>query len=184
VRGAGHASASQVVTVPVSRTKIADVREQLVRAVESVKRQDFGAAMEQLKSILAADPRHVLALGMLAGVYAELKMPEQAEMHYQRVLEIEPGNVLARFQLGLMQLSAGRARDAIQTWEPSLRDPKDYLSHFHSALAHLQLGESARARELLDLASKHMPASHALCSQLRDLRQKLVAEAHESSIRH
>jgi tetratricopeptide (TPR) repeat protein len=111
-------------------------------------------------------------------------MTDQAELHYRRVLEIEPTNPLARFQLGLMQLEAGRAREAIQTWDPALRDPSDYLTHFHSALAHLTVGEPARARELLEQAALHMPASHALCSQLRELRQKLIDEAHESHTRH
>jgi Tfp pilus assembly protein PilF len=161
-----------------------EVREQLARAVESVKREDFAAALEQLKKLLAVDPKHVLALGMLAGVYAQLKMTDQAEAHYRQVLDIEPTNPLARFQLGLMQLGAGRPQEAIQTWEPALRDPKDYFTHFHSALAHVAVGEHARARQLLDQAAEHMPASHALCGQLRDLRQKLIAEAHESHTRH
>src|SRR5215813_439278 len=119
-------AAVKVFTVPVSRMKTPEAREQLARAVESVKREDFAGALEQLKSLLSVDPGNVLALGMLAGVYAQLKMTDQAERHYRRVLEIEPTNPLARFQLGLMQLEAGRAPDAIQTWDPALRDPSDY----------------------------------------------------------
>ena len=160
--------------VSVSRKTLPDVREPLTRAVEATRRKDFAAAIEHLKNVLAADPKHVVALGMLAGVYAELKMTDRAESNYQRVLEIDPSNVLARFQLGLLQLAAGRPREAIATWEPSLRDSKDYLAHFHSALAHAALGENARASELLERAAERMPASHALCGQLRELRHKLA----------
>jgi protein O-GlcNAc transferase len=161
--------------VSVSGKKLPDVREPLTRAVEATRRSDFAAAIEHLKTVLAVDPRHVVALGMLAGVYAELKMTDRAESNYRRVLEIDPPNVLARFQLGLLQLASGRPREAIGTWEPSLRDSKDYLTHFHSALAHAALGENARARELLEHAAERMPATHTLCGQLRDLRQKLAA---------
>jgi Tfp pilus assembly protein PilF len=160
--------------VSVSKEKLPDVREPVARAVEATRRSDFAAAIEHLKTAVAADPRHVVALGMLAGVYAELKMIDRAESNYRRVLELDPSNVLARFQLGLLQLASGRAREATETWEPSLRDSQDYLCHFHSALAHAGLGENARARELLERAAERMPASHALCGQLRELRQKLT----------
>jgi len=159
----------------VSASKaVPDVREPLTRAVEAARHKDFGAALGHLKSLLATDPRNVVALGMLAGIYAEIKMADRAESCYLEVLEIDPTNILARYQLGLLKLQTGRAREAIDAWEPSLRDPADYLAHFHSALAYAALGENTRARELLDQAARYMPATHALCAPLRDLRQKLT----------
>lgn len=122
--------------------------------------------MIHLKDLLAVHPRDEIALGMLAGIYAELKMPARAEALYREVLTVNPSNPLARFQLGLLQLAEKRPRAALEILRPALADESDFLAHFHSGLALRQLGQAGEARRLLEVAAQRMPADHILQPQL------------------
>lgn len=77
-------------------------RELLGLAAAAAKQGDLESAIVHLKELLAADPRHEIALGLLAGIYAQLKMSDRAVALYRQVLEINPGNPLARLQLSLL----------------------------------------------------------------------------------
>jgi predicted Zn-dependent protease len=89
-----------------SRSQL-DVREALSRAAASAKSEDFAGAIAHLKELLAVEPDHEIANGMLAGIYAQIGMPERATEHFQRVLAINPQNPLARLQLEQLQQTGG-----------------------------------------------------------------------------
>lgn len=150
-------------------------RELLGLAAASAQRGDFAMAMLHLRELLAVDPRQEIALGMLAGIYADLKMPDRAAGLYRQVLSFNPGNPLARFQLGLLQLTASRPRAALETLRPALADESDFLAHFHSGLALRELGRAGEARQLLEVAAQRMPADHVLYPQLRELLAESVS---------
>lgn len=152
-----------------SRQPASQQRELLGLAAGCVRRGDYAAAMIHLKELLAVDPREEIALGMLAGIYAELKMPDRAEALYREVLTVNPRNPLARFQLGLLQLAEKRPSDALEMLRPALADESDFLAHFHSGLALRQLGRAGEARRLLEVAAQRMPADHILQPQLCQL---------------
>ena len=146
-----------------------DVREALGLAAACAKRGELEAAIKHLKEVLGAAPDHEIANGMLGGVYAELKMPERATACYERVLATNPRNVLARFQLGLLQLNGGRPQEALDTLRPNLSDNTEFLAHFYSGLALLDLRKPAEARALLQQAAQRMPPDHQLYPQLQGL---------------
>jgi tetratricopeptide (TPR) repeat protein len=146
-----------------------DVREALSLAAACAKRGDLEAAIVHLKELLGVAPDHEIANGMLAGIYAELKMPERATACYERVLVTNPRNVLARFQLGLLQLTGGRPQEALETLRPNLSDSTEFLAHFYSGLALLELNKTGEARVLLQRAAQRMPADHPLYPQLQGL---------------
>lgn len=147
--------------------------QQLRRATACAKERDFEGAITGLKAILAVEPGSEIATGMLAAVYAELGMPQRATEYYQRVLALNPDNALARFQLGVLQLNAGRTREALETWEPSLADQSDFAAHYYSGLALLQLEKADEARTLLQKAHQRMPHDHALYPSLKELLHHL-----------
>jgi predicted Zn-dependent protease len=89
-----------------SRSQL-DVREALSRAAASAKSEDFAGAIAHLQELLAVEPDHEIANGMLAGIYAQIGMPERATEHFQRVLAINPQNPLARLQLEQLQQTVG-----------------------------------------------------------------------------
>jgi len=151
----------------------ADSDKDLVLATRFAKQGDFEQAIVHLKSILASDPKHEVAVGMLAAIYAQIGLLDRAIDYYQRTLAINPQNVLARFQLGLTQLTAKRPREALATWKPCLDQPGEFLAHFHSGLALLQLQKPAEARAMFAHAARRMPKAHALYPQLQDLLSRL-----------
>lgn len=148
-------------------------QELLQLATTSTKEGDFEHALIHLKTLIATNPKHEIALGMLAAVYAELKMIDHAVDHYRRVLGVNPENPLARLQLGILQLAAKRPQDVLETWKPTLKDTDDFLGHYYSGLALLQLERSTEARTMLEESARRMPEDHVLYPQLKEMLNHL-----------
>jgi len=144
----------------------------LQQATEFGKKREFDGAIETLKKLIAHAPKHELALGMLASLYAEIGMRDRAIEIYQNILGFNAANPLARFQLGLVQLNNGQPQQALDTWAPALSN-EDFMLHYHSGLALKALNRSDEARQMFDHANKTMPANHALYAQLQEIRKSL-----------
>ncbi len=142
-------------------------------ATECAKAQDFEQARLHLTELLDIEPQHEVAMGMLAAVYAELKTLDRASDYFRRVLEINPDNVLARFQLGIVQLEIGHAEDALATWQLGNYGPNDYLVKYHSGLALLQLDRPSEALAAFQSAQQFMPVDHVLYPKLLEFLIKL-----------
>ena len=128
--------------------------------------------MGHAQAVLALDPRNEIAIGMLAGIYVQLNLRDRARACLRQVLEINPKNTLARHQLGLLQLEAGEPQAAIDTWAPSL-DNEDFVAHFHTAVALLELKKPSEARPLLEHCAPRMPRDHQLYPRLQELLAQL-----------
>jgi tetratricopeptide (TPR) repeat protein len=150
-----------------------DETETMQRAVESVNKNEYDEAILQLKDLLAAHPKHELGLGMLASIYAELKMTDRAIEHYQRLLAINPTNPLACLQLGMLQAAAQRPREVLDTWKARLGEPDEYLAHYFTGLALLSLEKTQEAREMLERAATNMPKDYALYEPLQQMLKEL-----------
>ena len=111
---------------------------------------------------------------MLASIYLQLGMHPEAIAHYQQLLEQAPDNQLARFQLGMALMSSSQPEQAVAVWEPMLAMENEFMAHFHSALALLQLGRNREAAEMLQTARRNMPDSHPLHSRLLKLQAQLT----------
>jgi len=161
------AQTSDVATEPVSDS------EALKRAIAFARDGDYESAIRCLKKSLDAKPEQEIAAGLLGSIYAELGMVERAAEYFERVLGINSENALARFQLGLLHFGAGRKREALDTWSPSLSDPGEFVAHYYSGAALLQLEESDKARSLLQIAAQRMPPGHVLYPRLKELLRHL-----------
>lgn len=73
------------------------------------------ALLEGVAESHPGDPRPWLLLG---GIQAEAKAWDRAEAAYSNALLRAPGFAIARFQLGLLQLTLGRPASAMATWAP------------------------------------------------------------------
>lgn len=149
---------------------------ELERLVGLVRVRRFDAAIEGLKQFLVQFPDNEVAAGLLGATYFEIGLPQQALEHYQRVMELNPQNALARFQIGMVHLSRGEHQAALEAWAPLTLDSREFMAHFHSALACMELGDTARAREMLEVAGANMPVGHPLFAQLKSLRARLAGE--------
>ena len=150
------------------------LQAQLAQATSQAKAGKLDSAMQTLKDILQQQPDHELSLGMLASIYLQLGMHTQAIAYYEKLLDCSPDNPLARFQLGMALLSTSEPEQALATWEPLLAMENEFMAHFHSALALLQLGRQAEAATKLRAAQVHMPDSHPLHPRLLELQARLT----------
>lgn len=97
-------------------------------------------AIEWFQRASAAEPGAGLPQFLLGAEFAALGDMAQAEAAFANATRLAPGFPLARYQLGLLQFSSGRAAMALLTWQPLLGLPAtDPLPHFvngFAALAH------------------------------------------------
>jgi protein O-mannosyl-transferase len=149
----------------------------LERLLGLVRNRRYDAAIEGLKQFLSEHPDNEVATGLLGATCFEIGLPDQALRHYARVLELNPANALARFQVGMVYLSRGEHRAALDIWAPLTTDPQDFMARFHSALAHRALGETEQALEMLEEAGKNMPVGHPLFGQLKAMRAQLSGDS-------
>lgn len=153
---------------PASRAAAQAARQALIdrtaplleQAIAQVRGGHYETAMEALQALIALDAKHEIAIGMLGSVQAELNAPEQAVACFQRVLEINPGNTLARIQLGEQLAALQRPREALAAWAPCLPQPGEFLAHYLSGLALMKLDEVEEARFLFAKAARFMPPDH------------------------
>jgi Tfp pilus assembly protein PilF len=138
-------------------------------ALARTQNEDLPGAAACLRQLVEVDDRHELAIGMLAAICAQQGEPGLTASLFTRVLELNPANPLARFQLGLLQFQQGDNESSVATLQPSFDDPDDFLAHFIAALALTQLERPAQARELLDVAAARMPHDHPLASSLHEV---------------
>src|SRR3954470_21434795 len=87
--------------------------------------QDDDGGLATLAEMLVSwplDPRlHFLQGSVLAG----LQRYEEGRRAMARAVEIAPDYALARFQLGFLDLTSGRALDAVAVWTPLANLPED-----------------------------------------------------------
>lgn len=153
----------------MSTSGSSSVQNDVSAAASSIRTGDPESALKHLKSAVAAEPSNELALGMLASVYAELGMSERATEFFDKVLAINPGNPLARFQSGLLAFNRGELEGALKIWQAQEPPPDDFMIRFYSGLALAQLGRSEEARALYRTAYKHVPADHPVRAELEKL---------------
>jgi tetratricopeptide (TPR) repeat protein len=103
-----------------------DQDELLHLAMEALRRNDHGAALTYLKDGAQRFPQNVSMAFLLGAEHAQIGMFDRAETEFKRALDIDPGLAIARFQLGLLQLTQARPDDAKLTWQGLDVLPEDH----------------------------------------------------------
>ena len=83
-------------------------------------------AMARLHTIAEAHPEDPRPHLLLGGMHAQAKHLDLAEAAYITALQRAPGLDIARFQLGLLQLTTARVSVAVATWGPLDRLPVEH----------------------------------------------------------
>ena len=124
-------------------------QDRLDEVVATVQRDEIEgvSALDALISDYGQDPRlHFLKGSLLAG----LKRYSEAQTSMQAAVAIAPDYGVARFQLGLLQLSSGDADSAFATWRPILDMPAaEPLVCFVRGLEHMAANRFPEAIEKL-----------------------------------
>jgi len=119
----------------------------LTQSTEAVR------ALHELCVRYSQDARLWFVLGSLLVQEGDVVAGERA---LRRAVELSPDHAVARFQLGLMQLTSGRAEEAEITWsELSHSQPSEALGLYVSGLRALVRDDFVTAREKLSEGLSH-----------------------------
>jgi Flp pilus assembly protein TadD len=82
---------------------------------QAVAQRDAGdkmAAIETLKQAVAQDDRFAIGHGMLAKLYADVAMADEAIEHARKVVELEPDDTFSYTALSVIYQRCGRIPEA------------------------------------------------------------------------
>lgn len=124
----------------------------LQQGIEAGRNQDAAQAFDLFQQCTAADPSWGIPFFLIGSHHAAQGEIEQAELAFSNAVLLSPEFPLARYQLGTLQFSAGRAASALVSWQPLLALPEtDPLPHFVR-------GYAALAQDDFDNAVRHYEA--------------------------
>ena len=84
---------------------------------------DLQTAMEKLTRALQFDDNYAPAHTVMAVLDERINRPEQAEQHYRRAVQLEPGKGGPNNNLGTFLCRVGKGAEAIGYFEKALKDP-------------------------------------------------------------
>ncbi len=119
----------------------------LQQAIAAIQANDSAAARPLLLAALELGPGSPLPAYLLACDYAQSREYDLAEGAFIAALQVQPDLAIARFQLGLLQLTSGRPAAALSTWAP-LRELSegDPLRLFQTGLEQMALDRFDEAK--------------------------------------
>ena len=128
----------------------------IARGMAASQADDAAQAIDCFRQASAIAPAAGLPQFLLGAEFATIGEMAQAEAAFANAARLAPGFPMARYQLGLLQFSSGRAAMALLTWEPLLLLPgTDPLPHFVNGFA-------ALAQDAFDEALGHFQQGLAL----------------------
>jgi Tfp pilus assembly protein PilF len=131
------------------------------QAIELMQQKQFDAAMEKVNAAIQADPQNVDGYGLRGGLYAQKKQWDNATKDYQHIIQMQPDNDQAKFNLSeidFLQKKYDQARVGFAALE-SNREAKD-LASYKVFLCDLLAGhEDVAAKELADMDQDDRGAS-------------------------
>ena len=130
----------------------------------------------ELERKVAAEPLNADLRHLLAGEYAQAGDYERAGREFQEVLILNPGAHVARFQLGLLDLTRGQAGRAIAVWAPLEMLPEGSpLKSFKRGLEALIRDEFESCARLLEEGIRANTQIPPLNDDMRRILAKLPA---------
>ncbi|MEW5702756.1 MAG: tetratricopeptide repeat protein [Candidatus Zixiibacteriota bacterium] len=83
--------------------------------MDTTMMQELSHQIEHIRSVLARDSSNFDAWVALGNLYFDSRMAEEAIIHYERALQLRPGDVNVMTDLATMQREAGRPSEAVAT---------------------------------------------------------------------
>jgi len=112
------------------------------------------------------------SLGQIAVQKLSNKQPTQAQALFERLIQSDPGRAFAIYGLGRVKSESGAPQEAVRlyTQARSLRGHAALPIDYREALAWLQLGDSAKAKALLQ---KFVGIGRGHPKNLEDAKERL-----------
>jgi putative PEP-CTERM system TPR-repeat lipoprotein len=119
--------------------------------------KDYKAAREHIRPVVQALPNNALALQLAGAAEFRLGALAQAETYLGKALQLSADLPIARRMLAQVYLRSGQPQKALAMLDPLLAGKPGPGALQLAAEAHLQLGETAKAEQLYERASKLKP---------------------------
>jgi tetratricopeptide (TPR) repeat protein len=160
-------------TPPTSEAEARQQAEALLQAgLAASQDNDSEKALELFAQASAAYPASGLPHFLAGSEYAALGQVDKAEGALANAVLLAPDFHIARYQLGLLQFSSGRAASALVTWQPlfSLEDTQA-LGHFVRGFAALAQDDFAGAKAHFDAGLVRNTDNAALSADIQKVLQ-------------
>ena len=127
----------------------------------------------ELQPLVAKTPKNATLHYNLGRAYmanSDSQNLDQARIHFQEAIKLEPRYAPAKLALGELQLARGENAPAVQTAEEILKaDPTNLLAHLMRANGLMRIGEYQKARDEVTGTLKMYPKSNDAAFQLGQL---------------
>jgi Flp pilus assembly protein TadD len=154
-----------------------DQEEILALALNALRTGDHGAALTHLKQGAERFPDNARIAYLLGAEHAQIGLYDRAEEEMARAIALAPSLLVARFQLGLLQMTQGRPADARVTWAALDQLPADNaLRLFKQGLEALGDDRFAEARALIQQGIETNNFSPDLNRDMTNLIAKIPAD--------
>lgn len=136
-------------------------------------------AREYLEKLTAEIPSHVDAAILMGQIYFRRKQWQKLASCYESVSQFVPAedrkNTIRVYgALGLAYYHQTRYREAIGALNKGLEaNPRDLSSSYHLALCYYALGESEKARDILQKLRKTLPSDSKVLKNVIELLQRI-----------
>lgn len=156
----------------------------LENAIAASTHGDSEQAIALLRQAIQEQPESGLPHFLLGAEHASLGRMDLAEQCFANAVLLSPGLVVARYQLGLLQFSSGRASAALLTWQPLLGlEDESPLPHWIRGFAALAGDSFDTARACFEAGlvrnADHPPMSADIRKVLAQM-DALLPGAHQS----
>ena len=114
------------------------------------KRFPHVQAIQSYRRAIELNPSFDEAHHQLGFVYLHIGMLDKGQREIERALEINPGNTLARYRLGVIDMCRAKYAEAFQIFNSTPLEQNPELLAFYTSNALFRLGRSEEASELID----------------------------------
>lgn len=153
--------------------------DDLLQDAAETARTDAAHAIDQIDRLLQRYAEDARLMFLRGSLLASLERYQDARDDMSRALKTDPAYDIARFQLGLLELSSGDTGEALQTWKPLERLPPDHaLRLFARGLTHLARDQFGAAMDLLTEGigrnTQYPPVNADMRLMVDEIRKKLA----------
>jgi len=114
------------------------------------KRFPHEQAIQSYRRAIELNPNYDEAYHQLAVVYLHIGLLDKAWEEIQKCLAINPGNTLARFRFGTIDMDRGKYEEALQIFNSTPVEQNPSLLTFNTSNALFRLGRNDEASAMID----------------------------------
>lgn len=157
----------------VTKTESTHLLARILRADTLLASGDIERSLAIIRDVLNQNPNMIEALVVLGNAERDRANYQEATAAYEKAIELDPSNILARHQLATLLYKLGHIERAIAEWRITLRiDPTHPQAMTALGIALYKRGEKAEGEKLLrramSLQPPHAPAYASLASLFYD----------------